>query len=424
MRPPTEPNFLGSSNVDSNLLARTVFVGSTRLGQDLETKRNWFDALRTLAFRIQLDDQALLTSQRTTAHTYVKRIAQLLGIPLLELQSFPTAVDSDWVEAIESQTDPRPIVYFWDLDSAESVSKTAREPMDCVLASIANQVYAISTRSGGNVAAALENRLATSERPTFVLADRSLTKKSTFTNLIDQGALPWFLYRDPKTSLKRDKKRASVVQSTETLFPNEMRLLSVDEVACEHFLLHWTRRRVGAWPDQTQESYLDDLIFQSDRADHQPLHALSRILASRKLVGSTEITRDSQPVICMSAVPLSEVLQRKTFRPHLARWDFEPFGVAILRQSLKSCGARPVIYGDQSRWESLSEEDRPFFQLEQTKNGKIDWTEEKEWRLTGDLDLRLFDSNQMLVFVPTLQAARAIASLCHWPIVVLDEGDS
>ena len=52
-----------------------------------------------------------------------------------------------------------------------------------------------------------------------------------------------------------------------------------------------------------------------------------------------------------------------------------------------------MIYGDESTWENLAPEDRPFFQIAQstTRTGNVlDWTREKEWRVLDDVELNEF----------------------------------
>jgi hypothetical protein len=124
-------------------------------------------------------------------------------------------------------------------------------------------------------------------------------------------------------------------------------------------------------------------------------------------------------VVCFTAVPLGELPERTVFRKHLARWDFVPYGLAIRKSILKSAGCREVIYGDESDWYELPNDDRPWFQIKTSKNGKIDWTQEQEWRLVGDLDLTKIDSGDAFAFVKTRQDAMRLSEICRWPIVVL-----
>lgn len=126
-----------------------------------------------------------------------------------------------------------------------------------------------------------------------------------------------------------------------------------------------------------------------------------------------------RPVVCFSDVPVCELPRRRVFRPHLSRWDFEPYGIAIERERLEALTARPVIYGPADCWETLAEQERPFFQLSQSSSKKIDWESENEWRIMGDVRLETIAHDQAFVFVRTQTEAEIIADLSPWPIVVL-----
>ena len=76
-----------------------------------------------------------------------------------------------------------------------------------------------------------------------------------------------------------------------------------------------------------------------------------------------------------------------------------------------------MYYGDNSRWESLPEVDRPFFQLAVGESG-IDWSVEREWRHPGDLDLTTLTPDDALVFVPDFEAAKSLARISPWPITL------
>ena len=107
------------------------------------------------------------------------------------------------------------------------------------------------------------------------------------------------------------------------------------------------------------------------------------------------------------------------FRSHLSRWDFLPFGIAIDRHVLERIGARRVIYRADSDWPEIAPADRPFYQVASSESGKIDWRQEKEWRLVGELDLKQLGHDEAVVFVPTLQDAETVSSISRWPVVVL-----
>jgi hypothetical protein len=193
------------------------------------------------------------------------------------------------------------------------------------------------------------------------------------------------------------------------------------------FLTHCTRRRAGPWPDQAEAEFLDDLILARDEADHSAQSTIKRIVRQQRLIATARTIRGASAVVSFTAVPLAELHRLRVFRPHRGRWDFEPYGICIQRERLEQLGARAVCYGDDRLWENLSQADRPFFQLRQTRRvagaATIDWTVEDEWRVIGDIDLSRIPDDDAMLFVPSRAEAREIAAVSRWPVTVVPGGE-
>ena len=395
-------------SVDSSLVAfdfssnailmsrRSVFPGSSRLPQKLDEIPELFDGLLKLAIRLDGDKDVLLTASGTACDAMVRRIGELFHIPVITLRIAPLdpkKLESEVSKLTDGEED---VVLVFDFEN---------RGIDFALANLADAVTVLSVRKGGNLHAAIAHRLA-SDKPARVLVEPKLTKKKLGEELLSQGATGWVL-------LGADESEPGVGE-----IAADVRLAK--DFDCSDFLLHWTRRRVGPWPDQTEMDFLDDLIFRSPRKDHREVASLRRILATGHIFAGNDLTRDPRPVVCFSDVTFEELKELRTFRPHLSRWDFEPFGVAIRKNWLIDQGAAAVVYGDEMVWESLPDDQRAFFQLNDPK-GKVDWSVEREWRILGDLDLRKVPIDAAVAFVKSVEDANEIAAFCRWPIVVLEE---
>jgi len=371
-----------------------TFVGSSRLPQKLDEIPRFFDGLLKLAVQLDSERDVLITGQGTACDAMVRRVGEIFRIPVLNLISVPLGADklSSKIEELRKKGSSNDVLVF-DFEN---------RGLDCILASVATQVIVLSMRSNGKLQAAVAKRLE-DKKPTRILVEPTLTKKVLTDELLSRGAAGWYLFGEH--SKEKD------VANSELRFANE--------VDSEQYLLHWTRRRVGPWPEQSEAEYLDDLIFHASRKDHREIASLRRILATERILATSELTRDPRPVVCFSDVAFDELKERRVFRRHLSRWDFEPYGVAIAKSWLAERGCRGVMYGDQQTWESIDEKDRPFFQLNDP-DGKIDWSVEKEWRVVGDVDLRMVPVDAAVVFVPTEADAKEIVGVCRWPIVVVE----
>ena len=384
----------------------SVFLASSRLDQKLEDKPTWFDALRTFACRINSNKSFLITADRIASDEFVTRIAELFQISLVRFLPLPPQVDEKWIRETATTRLNEFRCYYSVSDIERGNKKTAQAAKDRLLILAANQVRVIACRNSGNTFDAVNQRLATG-LDTRVLISDELTPPKTVKHFVKAGATAWLLFKDKPEQTHKTASRVDIP------------LLQLDEINSQQYLLHWTRRRIGKWPDQTKSQYIDDLIFGSTRAKHDPLAALCRILATDRIVATNCLTRDPTPVVCLSEVELSQLRKMTIFRPHLSRWDFLPYGIAVDRELLTSLGARRVMYGSQSDWVVIKPAERPFFQMAKSESGKIDWRQEKEWRLVGDLDLKQVGSKEAIVFVPSLHDAQVVSSISRWPVVVL-----
>jgi hypothetical protein len=244
-----------------------------------------------------------------------------------------------------------------------------------------------------------------------LLIDSKLTSDPVQESLIAAGACAWWLYDQPETH----------PQITDFATGNPG-IVPIEEFNLDHYLLHWTRRNHGPWPGETVAKYLDDLILDAPAANHDRTSTLCRILVTRRLVASKQLTRDSTPVVCFSGVRADQLCQLRTFRSHVGRWDFETIGIAIRKSFVERLGGRPVIYGDEMTWAALDPPDRPYFQVSHSiskSGGMNDWTREQEWRVVGDVDLRQIKPDEAFLFVSSPSEAQEVARYSRWPVVNL-----
>lgn len=387
---------------------RSVHLASSRLGQQLESFPRWFDAVRTFgclaaAGTSREESPFLLTADGTTADRFACRIGELFSIPVVRVKRFPKRITTAW---IAQQREPTS-----DWATNLWVDPVTDVKMDTLLISIAAEVRVLRVRDQGNIDLALKDRLRARQSKTWLLLDDSLTKSATTQRMMESGATGWWLYDSPNDQQDGSDRTKSATCAAS--------VISVAEVDSSAYAIHWTRRRQGAWPDQSDPAYLDDLIFRKDASDHHALAALRRILMTERMIASNDLIRSKMSVVCFADVGLSEIKQRRIYRNHLGRWDFEPYGIAIRKDCLNRLGARPVVYGDESTWAQMAEPDQPYFQLATSKDGNHDWRAEREIRVCGDVRLRQIGADDAVVFVPSEAEAKLIAPDSRWAVVVL-----
>jgi hypothetical protein len=114
------------------------------------------------------------------------------------------------------------------------------------------------------------------------------------------------------------------------------------------------------------------------------LDNLVAILRDNVIRGSTRMVRGGRPAVCMFDVPIAElgtILDRRNRR------RYEPFGIAVDKRYAFTMGARPVIYLPWNEAEKIlaPEESWRVVSFEMEKSPPVDWTFEREWRITDEL---------------------------------------
>ena len=396
----------------------TVGVASSRLSRQLENHRDWFAALRTVAARASRNHEQLITVDGTTSSRFVGRAAYLFGTEThqITLPRKAQSVDT-WLantfssdKAIDNDISISPPI---DSDQ-EALQGT--NLADRILFAMSDQIVVLCLRADSSTEQLTTARLADENFPAgslLIASNNALVPSKLSQRLMDKGAIGWFLLpneHESQSSQPSPNNRSPIIE-----------LRTLERQSRDKFLIHCTRRRDGPWPNQPDCEFLDNLILQHQSADHSALATLARIVGQQKLIASGESIRGSYPVVSFTEIPLRELSDHRVFRPHRGRWDFDRYGICVDRQWLISSGVRPVIYGNEENWVHLNDRDKPFFQLRESKDGKIDWTSEREWRTNQSVDLSTLPPECGVVFVPTTEDANHIASISRWPVTILHD---
>jgi hypothetical protein len=161
------------------------------------------------------------------------------------------------------------------------------------------------------------------------------------------------------------------------------RIRAVIDPHYEQYLIHWTRACAGPWPGETSAEFYRD-VFASDSEYARSAHrTLQRIVAEKMIRGSSWRIHGSQRVVSFTALPPSQAISLMKWRKRYVRYTFEPFGIAVLKETALAKGVQPVRYlkpGDQPP----SDERSAYCQ---GIGSKTEWTQEQEYRYLGDYRL-------------------------------------
>lgn len=282
---------------------------------------------------------------------------------------------------------------------------------------VADRVDAVYVRSGGKVTELLRLRARLQSGMVRVAIEgpasgRDKKDRLAVWELLDAGAVGRYVPSDEVagSAVGRESSAAEPDRSCLTAARHAV------PISWSDYLVHCTRAAAGPWPGQTWAQYRDDLLLSEPAAAaRDAIDSLCRIVRSQRLVASAMTTERDEKVVCFSAVELPKLLAGRTYRSHLHRWDYEPFGIAIARHAGVRLGVQPVVYGDRNQREALSADQRFRFQASGTT---YDWTSEQEWRCRSDIDLSRLSPGEVFIFVPDENSARRVGS-CNQGISVI-----
>ncbi len=295
-------------------------------------------------------------------------------------------------------------------------------------------VFVAWLNDSGKIARLIERRLSEPDIPeaSVYMANRSTTKQPRPSNKRARNKIDWLakgvvgwivggtdhsgakLAGESSIQLPGFGCRSHSLRSTQVpLAPIRM----LGEPASVRRLVHCTRARQGAWPDQSLEQFHDELMQHPWSSAPTPFQSLVRILQQQRLIATDHWKRGTQSSVCFSERHLMGLLQGRHFQSHLGRWDWEPYGIAIDIDWMSQHGAEPVRYVDADRKSEIPQADEWLSQS--VGNGPNDWRREREWRFPGDVRLSGIPFHQAIVFVRDCVEASALRHWSRWPIYVL-----
>ena len=393
---------------------RLVGITMSRIGRQPERHQPVFDAIRTAIVRMDVAREIVLISHQTAAARYAARAAILFGRPTLTINAnhAKTPWSEYWTEQIDKLGNEDSVGHTVMASPLLSGTEPDDSPLgDRLLIALAHRAVCVHIRRRGHTHRLLSKRLKSTAWPAGSVFVRQGEMDETSRDLIENGGIGWLVVGNSESS-----------DPVMDHYPAEQ-LSDVNEFNVNEYFTHCTRRCDGPWPGETELQFLDDLLLDRQGADHSAWATLCRIVSQQRLVASSDVIRGKTPVVCLSECSARELVQRRTFRSHRGKWDYEPFGICIRRDWLIDHGAKPVIYLAREDWSNVKPEQAWHYQTETTADKTVNWSHEREWRFGGDLDLSRIPADSAFVFVPDENAAGALASICRWPIVVLPDND-
>ena len=418
------------------VIARRNSIVSSRVGKRKDLKRGWFDALRTAVIRHD-QTECLCCIKGTAPANAVIRASELFGARRLriDVEADGDVSPAELIEWLKLKARLQPSVS--ELEDVAYVSprcladtshelhaddRNGQLPIrDTTLVLAGERIVTLSCRAAGQIEHLLERHLQDEkhEAPVLLAAVTESEIDAVSDSLVSLGAVPWLLNRDEADTVDGQLTNSNTPSSQENCCESLPRSVSDGPLQVpDEWLCHWTRPRHGAWIEQRDEEFLDELILGCRTADRSAFAALLRVVEQCQIQASQSV-HDASKTVSFTAVPLAEFRHRRIYRKHKFRFDFEPWGIAVRKSALEEFGGRPVTYVDRDRYGDAASDDRCFQQLRFDAANRIDWSQEREWRYEGDLDLSRFNAADVTAFVDSHDEATTLRVAAPWRVLQL-----
>lgn len=459
--------YLTSPSVHRLLSEKVHSIVCSQMGRDYRNMPCW-PALLDWAIRsAQRDSAGLIVTEGTTLDEPTRQFAQAAAVPLIELNlerpfrfgkdsaklvsrksgdcdsklsseafnpaavewllsslshlvaSDPSAISSEqgiWISPLLCDHSQRDSLADQANENLEALVSTPLRDRVCV--ALADRVTAVSIKPSGTIATLLQNRLSDTTFPTgscfIAMPNYRFAAKQDWKPhqvWLDRGAVGYLVDIESSVGLNNQLSRCTSVSITLQPCLSLSNWLQRQRDSWSN-LTHCTRGNSAAWPQESTEGFVRRVWNKGNSLGTDPFLTLMNILQERCLRGSNWMTRTQTPMVSLSAAPIEDLLARRTFRTHLGRWDWEPYGI-IFRQSCLAA-AHAVTYGPKTEFEKLPADMQLFYQ---PNDGRQDWSDEQEYRFVGSIDLASLPSHAAVVFTQTEIEARQAAAISPFPVI-------
>ncbi len=425
--------FVGPSERLQEINDDTTFTTliSSRISQENSVRKRWLAKLLFAARQISREKHWWLLFRDTFTGPVSHFLIEQLPINAVAVEHSTSKSWASWLSrlhqaAVQQVSDSRRISLYISPEISNQPDGIALDA-DRLSIVLPDRIHTLEVRPQGQIESLLAQRIEsrTSVEPFDIQSYQIIGEKPSIpVRLRRDISLQWLLAESIETEESPDpnsKLNGTAIQAP--IFPLGRWLAQFHKQQWS-YLAHCTRAGRTAWPDNKNDSQWYQWLLRELPEDNSPFYTLSQIIKSQRLIAHTGLYRGDHAAVSFSEVSLPELLPRRRYRAHLKRWDWEPYGVMISRYPLQQIGCKSVIYGNEETWKQLSIDQQPWYQPSHSKDGKENWSEEREWRVLGDVRLRQLPWESIIFFVPTRREAYQLSRICSWSIGWLYEDNA
>jgi len=397
-----------------NLLQqRTLYLGSSRLSKNWKNQKEIRLAIRAICQRPSSQKITLICPTKSPIIELVRFLSIRQGWNLVSV--------ADQTIGLPRANKPIRIGHPNTTQVQLSISQQTKRKggskestCDELCFTLADEVRLLSVRTSGKLDTLSQTLI---DQPVYVLSSARNSRKKLASNA-SPNRVPWFVFGPPK-----DVPSSA---SEANLWPESFCGLWKRDRA-DPFLFHHTRGTFDPWPGEESSDFWEKWLQDSHR-NGRPLQTLHRIILEQRLRAFGRLIPGKVPMVCFSENDPGETSVQPIFRKQLGRWDGLPFGVGVRKECLQLCDFKKVTYLENRSNQMTAEEKNPWthprYSFDRQGKVAVDWSEEREYRLMGDLNLRKLRHEDVIVFVQRRIDAIETAVFSRFPVYYLKEDET
>jgi len=188
-----------------------------------------------------------------------------------------------------------------------------------------------------------------------------------------------------------------------------------EALATTDLLIHFTRSVGGPWPDESDCDYYQAVLASDSEYCRSARQTLLHILETDTIRGSSRNIRGGFKGVGFTDASDTNLPELFRYRPRLVNPYFEPYGIGIWRAYAGKLGIRPVTYVRPDVYEQLADAEKAYYQSPGSDGER--WRRENEWRFVGDLCLKGLPREYLRVVVPFMEESAAFMGRTSFPII-------
>lgn len=159
------------------------------------------------------------------------------------------------------------------------------------------------------------------------------------------------------------------------------------------YIFHYTRQPARPWPDEKLFDYYRSVI-ENMKYPRTALATLEKIVSTKKIIASSKNILGQTGVVSFTALEPTAMTDLIRWRKRYHQMSFEPYAIGFDKNFAEAYNIIPVTYYDIDDQTRIPEEIKWHFQ----SRGKIsDWSDEKEYRRSGDFDFSKIPHNKLIL---------------------------